>query len=325
MNDQAIPISVVICTYTEERWCHLVAAVESIKQQTTPAYEIIVVIDHNHLLLERVRRNIPYVLAIENSEAQGLSGTRNSGIAIAKGEFIAFLDDDAIADRNWLAQLSSNCHDSRVLGVGGVVEPDWSVKQPDWLPKEFYWVIGCTHERFPEVPVEIRNPFGGCLCIRREVFEVVGGFRNGIGRIGTSPFGGEETELCIRAKQYWPQKIFLCDSKAKIYHYVSAQRTTWHYFCSRCYSEGISKAAISRYVGVRDGLASERLYALHVLPKRIVLNIRDGLFAFELKCFLQAVVLLAGLLMTATGYLSGRFEHGFLAPKGGHDDLTMNS
>src|SRR5437763_462926 len=109
ITDAAPDVSVIICAYTEERWYDLVAAVESIQQQTTPPCEIIVVIDHNTPLLERVQMHLPGVCVIENGEVQGLSGARNSGIAVARGALIAFLDDDAVAEPDWLEWLSLCC------------------------------------------------------------------------------------------------------------------------------------------------------------------------------------------------------------------------
>ena len=84
MRDAMPDVSVIICAYTEERWDDIIAGVKSLQQQTAPPREIIMVIDHNPSLLERVRANIPNVIAIENSEPQGLSGARNSGIAVAQ-------------------------------------------------------------------------------------------------------------------------------------------------------------------------------------------------------------------------------------------------
>src|SRR5205085_10108925 len=163
-------VSVVICTYTEERWHDLVAAVKSIEQQTTPPCEIIVVIDHNTRLLERVRMHIPDVIVIENAEERGLSGARNSGIAVAQGTLIAFLDDDAIAEPDWLAWLSQCCANPEVLAAGGIVEPLWAIKPPIWFPEEFYWVVGCSYQGLPETRAVVRNPYGGCTCYRWEVF-----------------------------------------------------------------------------------------------------------------------------------------------------------
>src|SRR5437016_4180236 len=180
MRDAMLDVSVISCAYTEERWHDIIAAVKSLQQQTASPREIIVVIDHNPSLLERVRANIPDVIAIENNEPQGLSGARNSGIAIAQGALIAFLDDDATAEPDWLVQLSRCCEDTQVLGAGGIVEPQWSSKRPLWFPEEFYWIVGCSYRHPSQVPEVVRNPYGGCICIRREVFEVIGSFRNGI-------------------------------------------------------------------------------------------------------------------------------------------------
>src|SRR3990172_5194727 len=124
MNEQAkamsdIPnISVVICAYTEARWNDLVEAVASMKNQTLPPREIIIVIDYNPALLNRVRTEIPAVTVVENNEARGLSGARNSGIAVAGGHVIAFMDEDATAAPDWLARLSAGYEDANVFGVG---------------------------------------------------------------------------------------------------------------------------------------------------------------------------------------------------------------
>ena len=306
MRDMTLTISVIICAFTEERWYELMAAVESIQQQHTPPCEIIVVIDHNPPLLERARNQIPGIVLLENKELRGLSGARNSGIAVARGTCIAFLDDDAIAEPDWLTWLSNYCEDPYVSGVGGKVEPLWSEKRPPWFPEEFFWITGCSYRGLPETTAVVRNPYGGCTCYRREVFEVVGGFRHGIGRVGKRPLGGEETELCIRARQHWPQKIFICEPRARIHHRISAYRASWSYFCSRCYAEGLSKASITQYVGAQDTLASERTYVRRTLPQGIVRGLTDTFVQHDLTGLTRAGAIVAGLAMTTTGYLVGR-------------------
>ena len=72
MTITAADISVVICAYTDERWPDLLAAIASVKDQSAPPLEIIVVIDNNPALLERVRAEVPTVKAIENTEVRGL-------------------------------------------------------------------------------------------------------------------------------------------------------------------------------------------------------------------------------------------------------------
>jgi glucosyl-dolichyl phosphate glucuronosyltransferase len=297
---------VIICAFTEDRWDALVAAVESVQQQTLPPGEIIVVIDHNTHLLERVRAHLPDVITIENSESRGLSGARNSGIAIAQGALVAFLDDDAVAEPDWLVQLSRCCMDPRVLGAGGAVTPLWLDKPPAWLPEEFYWVVGCSYRGMPQTVQTIRNPIGANMAFRREVFETVGGFRSGIGRVGTWPVGCEETELCIRARQHWPRRTFLYQPQANIFHRVPGNRTSWSYFSARCYAEGFSKAVVTRYVGIKDSLASERTYTLRTLPHGVVRNLIDVLFHDDLTGLLRAGAIVVGLAVTIVGYFMGR-------------------
>jgi GT2 family glycosyltransferase len=308
MRESSAAVSVIICAYTEERWSDLIAAVASIERQSFPPREVLLVIDHNTPLLERVRANMPGVKAVESSGPPGLSGARNSGIAQASGSLVAFLDDDATAEPDWLERLCRCCEDERVLGVGGTVEPAWPGMQPPWFPREFNWVVGCTYVQPPAHPVVVRNPFGGCTSFRRAIFEEVGGFRSEIGRTKTRPLGCEETELCIRARQRWPERFFLYEPNARIRHHIPPGRTTWRYFRSRCYAEGLSKARVARYVGAGDGLASERGYTFHLLPLGVGRGVRDGLLRQDLAGFARAGAILGGLLLTTLGFAVGAFS-----------------
>src|SRR5688572_24138158 len=122
---QIVDISVVISAYTEARWDNLVAAVDSLRRQSTPPCEIVVVVDHNPHLLQRVRAQLRDVIAVDNTEPRGLSGARNSGIAMARGTVIAFLDDDAVAEPDWIERLAGPYRDPQVAGVGGAILPLW--------------------------------------------------------------------------------------------------------------------------------------------------------------------------------------------------------
>lgn len=299
-------ISVVICAYTEKRWDDLVAAVKSVKAQTLQPAEIIVVIDHNKQLFERVRAEIEGVRVIENQEERGLSGARNSGIAVAVGDILAFMDEDAAAAPDWLAGLSAGYQDEQVMGVGGGIHPNWIEKRPRWFPQEFDWVVGCTYRGMPVTTATVRNMIGCNMSFRREVFAAVGGFRSGMGRIGTLPLGCEETELCIRAKQRWPNRRYVYNPGASVLHRVPAARGKFSYFWSRCYSEGLSKAAVSRFVGAADGLSSEQAYTFRVLPAGVLRGIGDFLRRADLGGLGRAAAIVAGLGITTVGYVAGR-------------------
>ncbi len=305
MVKEILDVSVVICAYASERWDNLLAAVESLRQQVSLPREIIVVIDHNPQLLDLACTQLSNCIVTENRGQRGLSDARNSGIVFATGTYVAFLDDDAVAEPEWLLILCRLCANPRILGAGGSVEPAWIGERPAWFPEEFYWVVGCSYRGLPRSLAVVRNPYGGCTCMRREIFEAVGGFRSGLGRIGTHPLGGEETELSIRAKLQWPQYVFLYEPAAKIHHQVTSSRMTWRYFLQRCYAEGLSKAAVSYYVGMRRGLASERGYTLRILPLGVLRGLGDALMRRDLSGLCRAGAILMGLCMTMSGYVAG--------------------
>lgn len=305
MATETIDVSVILCTYTEARWHEFVAAVDSLRHQTKVPREIIVVVDHNQDLLRRVRAELHDVVTVENSGTKGLSGARNSGIAIARGAYIAYLDDDATAEPQWLERLHECFNDATVMGVGGTVVPSWSGEQPRWFPKEFNWVIGCSYQEIPEHPIQVRNPFGGCACYRREIFDAVGGFSTEIGRIGTLPMGCEETELCIRASQHWPEKSFLYQPEARIHHHIPQARTKWQYFRKRCFAEGLSKATVAKLVGSKDGLSTERTYVTKTLLGGVLRGVSDGVLRLDASGFARAGAIAMGLAITTVGYATG--------------------
>ncbi len=323
MSDARLDVSVVICAYTEDRWQDLLEAVASVKHQALPAREIIVVIDHNPRLLDRAGREIAGVQVIENHQPPGLSGARNSGISAAQGDVIAFMDEDAVAVPDWLARLYQGFTVPNVLGVGGAILPRWKVNRPRWLPEEFYWVVGCSYKGTPQSTSPVRNLIGCNMAFRRKVFEEVGGFRIGMGRIGTNPVGCEETELCIRAGQFWKNNVFIYEPSAIVYHRVPQKRTRLGYFVNRCYSEGISKALVSRFVGTSDGLASERQYTLRALPQGVAQGIKDVVSKGDLSGAVRSVAILIGLAATSTGFLHGRLTARALSAELSAEQITV--
>jgi glucosyl-dolichyl phosphate glucuronosyltransferase len=306
--------SVVICAYTEDRWDVMGQGIEAVLNQSLPPDEIVVVIDHNPALLERVRQRFPQIIVTENVETQGLSGARNSGVAASHGDLVVFLDDDAVPDPDWLETLVACFDDPKVVGAGSNVAPMWMVPRPRWFPDEFYWTVGCSYRGQPTQRAEVRNPTGAGMGILREAFDAIGTFRIGIGRKGAVPLGCEETELCIRIRQRWPERVFVHEPAARVCHQITAKRATWSYFWSRCYAEGLSKALVAGLVGQGDALSAERSHVLRVLPAGILRGIGDALLHFDLGGLGRAWAIFAGTFVTAAGYAAGRLRN-----EGGQD------
>jgi GT2 family glycosyltransferase len=296
---------VVICAYTEDRWDLLTAAITSVRRQSRPAAEAIVAVDHCPPLGRRLAAAFPDVTVVASTGRPGLSGARNTGLARASGDVVAFLDDDAQAAPDWLERLAGGYGPPEVVGVGGAVLPAWEAGRPRWLPPEFDWVVGCSYTGLPREAGPVRNLIGANMSFRREVFELVGGFTEGLGRLGTRPLGCEETELAIRIRQRRPDAQLLYDPSAVVHHHVPLQRARWRYFRARCYAEGLSKAAVSRLVGAEDGLAAERDYVRRVLPRAVVGGLAPHRPGGQPR-FRTATAVLLGLGFTASGYLHGR-------------------
>jgi glycosyltransferase involved in cell wall biosynthesis len=298
-------ISVVVCAFTRDRLEVQTEAVESLRAQTRPAHEIVLVIDHAPELLEEVRGLWPDLKIVENRERRGLSGARNSGVAEATGEVVAFLDDDAIAGPDWLERLTAAYADPKVLGAGGTVRPRWVEGKPGWFPPEFDWVVGCTHSGMPQRLEPVRNLVGANMSFRRAPLVEVGGFSHELGRVGTLPVGCEETDLSIRVHQRWPEAEILYDPAAAVEHVVPPARGKVRYFLDRCRAEGRSKAVLSGMVGTDDGLSSERSYVRRTLPLGVLRDL-GAFFKGDPSGLSRAAMIFVGLAATSVDYLRVR-------------------
>jgi glucosyl-dolichyl phosphate glucuronosyltransferase len=298
--------SVVICAYTEDRLEHIAAAVESVRGQGHPSFEIILVVDNNPALYKRLTASLHDVVLTENAEEPGLSGARNTGVAQARGEIIAFLDDDATADPDWLRYLDEAYASPEVIGVGGLTVPRWQTARPRWFPAEFDWVVGCNYAGMPASGQPVRNLLGANMSFRRQAFELVEGFRTGIGRTASGrPLGCEETEFCIRLSQVSPGSRLTFEHHAVARHFVPEARGRFSYFVSRCYAEGMSKAQVTDTVGSTDGLSSERSYTTRTLPMGVLKGLGNSLRG-DVGGLGRAAAIVAGLSITVAGYAAGR-------------------
>jgi GT2 family glycosyltransferase len=187
-----LTVSVIICTYNRGRY--LARCLDSIKKQTYPNYEIIIVNGPSNDDTEMVLQRYDNVKTIRQKTMNGLSFARNLGIVASKGDIIAFIDDDAVADKDWIRFLVQGYSDSSVGGVGGLV------LSPDGIKVQFdNGVIDKCGISDPIRPMGKKakpdefNIFMGTNCsFRRSVIDSVGGF---------DPYFRyyhDESDLCVR-------------------------------------------------------------------------------------------------------------------------------
>jgi glycosyltransferase involved in cell wall biosynthesis len=304
-----VDVSIIISAFSVQRWDQTVAAVASALSQTLPPREVILSIDHNSNLLARARAHADQlderVLIVDNTQSRGVSGARNSAVAVARGEIIAFLDDDAEAAGDWLEYLTRGYVHARVLGVGGSIEPRWMTPPPAWFPSEFNWVVGCSYRGLPVDTAPLRNLIGANMSFRRDAFVEAGGFRNDIGRVGEyPPVGCEDTALCIGARKRWPWGIFLYEPRARVRHSVSASKANWSYFLARCYGEGLSKARLAQLFGFRASLGVEGAYAFRTLPTGVARSLADACLRRDPSGLARGAAIVAGVGSAAAGFFA---------------------
>jgi glycosyltransferase involved in cell wall biosynthesis len=265
---------------------------------------VLVVVDHNDSLQADLRTSLPdEVEIVANEHARGLSSARNTAIARSRGDYIVFIDDDAIAHPHWLAGLLAAFDDPGVIGAGGQAHPLWESAAPRWLPPEFLWVVGCSYSGQPTTG-DVRNPLGCNMAFRADLFQHAGMFNPAIGRLGSLPLGCEETEFCLRAARAVPDARIALVRGAEIDHHVPAARGTARYLLRRCYFEGISKALVRR-LGDDRSLDTERTYLRHALPARLKVSARRALRG-QVAAGLGPVAAVLGAVGAAgAGYLVG--------------------
>ena len=298
-------VSVVVCAFTEDRWEDICRVIGSLRAQTEAPGEIILVIDHCPALLRRARLAFPEVTIVPNHFQKGLAGGRNTGVAHAWGDVVAFIDDDAAADPEWLGHLADHYMDPTVAGVGGLVEPAWEQGRPGWFPPELDWVVGCSYLGMGSCLGPVRNFIGANMSFRREILAEIGGFSIELGRVDSSPFGCEETELCLRVSQHYPDAILLYEPAAMVSHRVGKQRARWRYLRSRCYAEGRSKATVASLAGAGSALSSERSYVRSTIPRGVCRSLWKAVRGRP-SGLLSAFALMMAVLITGFGYFVGR-------------------
>jgi glycosyltransferase involved in cell wall biosynthesis len=294
-------VSVIICCYREDRLGLLRASIESVVRQTRAPHELIVVVDHNDSLEARLKELKLPAVVVANDGPKGLSGARTKGVEVATGEIVAFVDDDATVEPDWLQELVAPYRDPLVLGVGGTAVPVWESAMPSWFPPEFFWVVGCAWTGLPVVPSPTRNLIGCNMSVRREACLAVGGFANDF-FFSDRTIVNDETEFCIRLLKSQPEGRLLFLPHVVAHHYVPRERTSAAYFAKRCWREGRAKRITARIAGRDLALSRERVHLTKVIPTALLHAFR-GATRGDVSALGRLIALLVGTFLTVTGFL----------------------
>lgn len=230
---------------------HFRGAAENVTSQSYDDTEMVVVVDGTDEVRDRVVEDYgdhEDVVIHCNDENVGLLESRNTGAELASGDVVAFIDDDAVADKEWVAELVRGYEEQNALAVGGKMVGDWVAGQPSFLPKEFYWLVGVTHRGFADGEGWVRNTFGSNISFDRETFLELNGFDTEIGgRQGDANLQAGETELCARLDAEYGEQVWY-NPDAVVAHKVFEYRTEFWWMVDRAFWQGYSKRAMDTLV-----------------------------------------------------------------------------
>jgi len=241
-------ISVVLCTYNRDKFLPL--ALESLTKQSLDLslWELIL-IDNNctdttasickNFIESNPNIHCTYYLEL----AQGLSHARNRGIVLAKGTFISFIDDDAVACQNYLSEIRTftQKYSSATL-IGGRIYPRFEGLEPRWISPILMPIfstldLGETEKKLTSK----RYPVGANMIFRRSIFNTIGMFNPELGRVGKNMMGGEEKDIYLRmikvgGEIYYAPKPF-------VHHIIPIERATKPFIEKQAIGVGMSEKA----------------------------------------------------------------------------------
>jgi glucosyl-dolichyl phosphate glucuronosyltransferase len=295
-------VSVIICAYTEDRWMQLKKSVASVEAQTYPPIEIIVCIDHNEKLLLKSERNfvagrsaqaLPLVV-VANKYKGHLGSARNTAAELASGDVVAFLDDDAAAEPDWLERLISSYDDQTVGAVGGAPLPVFEVKRPRWFPYEFDWVFGCAYQGLPLTRAPLAHLIGANMSVKRSALAEIGGFHSD---------DHDDMDMCHRLA--FAHYAVVYEPRAVVRHFVPASRTTWRYFWRRCYF--VNQSKVEAFANMQDAahLGAETAFVIRTVTTRVPAEIRQIVLG-DPAGLARAGAMMMGIALAGLGHLSGK-------------------
>jgi len=254
-------ISICMCTYQRD---HVVDTLQSIAALRLPEHvniEIIVVDNDEQGYAEKLVKaqaalmNIPVFYRQET--AKNIALARNCSMADTKGEWIAFIDDDEVADPDWLAQLLATAQTYQADAVFGRVKSTYPNHTPQWIIESGVFDRSAVSNG-QEVTSGATN---STLISQTAIQKYQLKFDSNYGLTG-----GEDADFFYRLYQHGGKLV--CSSEAYVSEEVASNRLNIHYLLKRAIRIG---ETYTRYRIQQTPLANKLTYFSDVLIKLILL------------------------------------------------------
>ena len=194
-------ISAIICTHNRAEY--LGKAIQSLIDQSLDKkdYEILVIDNASTDKTKEICSKFNEIIYVYEPKL-GLSHARNTGLKKAKGRYIAYLDDDAIASKDWLKNIIKTFENNKkIVALGGKIEPIWESTRPKWLSDGMLGMLAVVDwgnkSKFLKDDEWIA---GANIAFNKQFLEDSGGFDINLGRKGKNLLSMEETLLFDKIK-----------------------------------------------------------------------------------------------------------------------------
>lgn len=232
-------LSVIICTYNRcESLAKTLASIAALSFSEQIEWEVVVVdnksCDHTHEVVQQFCNRFAGRFRYVFEEQPGKSFALNRGIREARGEVLAFTDDDVTVEPRWLEKLTANLKDDRWAGAGGRTLAAQAFTAAEWLgiaePYNLGGVLAALFDLGDEPKELSQAPYGANMAVRRAMFEKHGNFRTDLGPSPNReiPRPNEDTEFGRRLMTAGER--FLYEPAAIVYHPIQEERLRKGYF-----------------------------------------------------------------------------------------------
>ena len=255
---------VTVCLCTHNRPDYVRGCLAGLQRQSLPADQFDIVVVDSGSSGDAPARLAALVADIPNArmiriDLPGVSLARNAGAAAARGDYVAYIDDDAIPAPDWVAQIQACIVDASGVPavLGGRILPVWEVPLPAWWPRSLRGVLSIIETEGKgaygdaALPPTLA-PFGANMIVHVPTMRSVGGFCVGVGRDGRVLLSDEDVQLAWRLQRAGYAVRF--DSRVVVHHQIQAGRMTPDWLLRRMYWQGASSVITRRMLGEAAGV-----------------------------------------------------------------------
>ena len=250
-------LSIIICSYN--RASYISDALTSLYVQSSGLdnFEVIIV-DNNstdntkEVYAQWRQTNTNGQFTFISETKQGASFARNTGAAIAKGEWVCFMDDDAVATPNYVENILKHIHHQpEVVGFGGRIIPKYIPSEPKWMSYYVSSLVGNFDYASTACAFENgKYPLESNMILKKSVYIQIGGFNVNLpGVVGTLRIGGEGKELFYKIIALGHTIYY--DPSICVHHVVEVKKLTSEYMYR--VASGIGRGEKTRTLNISIG------------------------------------------------------------------------